>query len=103
MSISGLSFSNGATVSFGTNAATKSAANAPVYLASAGNEGSYIQTSPDIAHPVTTDEDAINNILNYLPDPHAASNENLLAYSLNQQISSGNLSGVDLAPGKRLC
>lgn len=96
MSISGLSFSNGTTLSFGTKATSKSTANAPVYVASAGNEGSYIQTSPDIAHPITTDEDAIGNILNYLPDPHAASNSNLLFYSLNNEIVSpgGDLTQV---------
>ncbi|MBB5061266.1 hypothetical protein HDF16_006002 [Granulicella aggregans] len=79
-----------------SNTASKSTATAPVYVASAGNEGSYIQTSPDVAHPVTTDEDAINNILNYLPDPHAASNSNLLFYSLNRSILSpgGDLTQV---------
>jgi hypothetical protein len=67
-----------------------------VRVLSAGNEGSYIQTSPTISHPLTTDIDTINNILNNLPDTHAASNENLLAYSLNGQISStsGDLTGV---------
>ncbi len=65
-------------------------------VSSAGNEGSYIQTSPDVSHPVTTDIDAINIILSNLPDPHSASNENLLVYSLDKQISSssGDLSGV---------
>lgn len=77
-------------------AAQSSSAATPVRVLSAGNEGSYIQTSPDIPHPVTTDETAINIILGNLPDVHAASNSNLLFYSLNGDIlsSSGNLADV---------
>ena len=94
MWISGLGSSGAESILSLLNTSRKSTA--PLEVASAGNEGDYFQTSPNISHPITMDIDAINNILNYLPDTHAASNENLLAYSLNKQIlsSTADLTGV---------
>jgi hypothetical protein len=96
MAISGLGYSGAESTLSLLSAGNKPAPGTRVH--SAGNEGSYIQTSPDISHPVTTDIDAINLLLDYLPDVHAASNPNLLVYSLAGDLgelgSSQDLAGV---------